>query len=60
LEFTVRLNESLGGIQFSMNTNGCLGLSAIPKEFVWLIVKKFVVPFICELFLDDGYERSMI
>jgi hypothetical protein len=60
LEFTVRLNESLGGIQFPVNTNGCLRLSAIPKEFVGLIVEEFVVPFIRKLFLNDRHEGSMI
>src|ERR1700710_1150310 len=43
-----------------MNTDGSPGLSAMPKQFVGLVVEEFVVPFVCKSFLNDRHQRSMI
>jgi hypothetical protein len=53
LEFTVCLNKGIRGIQFSMDAGGSLRFSAIPEQFVGLIMEQVVVPFVSKLFLDD-------
>ena len=54
------VDESLQGVQFTMDANQVMLIGWLPKKFVRVIVEVWEVVLVSELLSYDGEQRAMV